>query len=106
MSSDKLTKCHDIPKILSEYNKRPGRISCLYSIEPCLYRIENPDGGSIDVRDIRLKKTNEIYKPKPGEDSPEAPIFSAIVEMDEDDFNAYKSLIENGGDYSVRKLPA
>ncbi|MEA3343856.1 MAG: hypothetical protein U9Q92_06870 [archaeon] len=106
MSSDKLTEDHDILKILDEYNRKPGRISCLYSIEACLHWIRNPDGGSIDVRDIWLKKTNEIYKPEPGEDSPEAPILNAIVEIPEDHFEQYKLQIEMGGDYSVTKLPA
>ena len=110
MSSDELTEKHNIPGILFAYNKKCGEISCLHSIEPCLYWIGNPDGETIsktiDVENIGIKRTGEIYIPKPDEDSPEAPIFSAIVEICEDDFEIYKSLIEKGKDYSVRKLPA
>ena len=106
MSSDKLTEDHDIPDILFAYNKKSDEISCLYSIEPCLHWIGNPNSGTIGVENIRIKRTGEIYRPKPGEDSPEAPIFSVTVEIDGDDFELYKSLIEDGGDYSVRKLPA
>ena len=112
MSSDELTERHNIPEFLEKYIRTSSEESCLYSIEPCLHWIRNPDGGTIDVENIWIEKTGEVFIPGTGVQKASdgnisgSPIFSAIVEMREDDFNAYKSLIEKGGDYSVRKLPA
>lgn len=115
MSSDELTERHNIPEFLEKYIRTSSEESCLHSMGSYLHLICNPDGGTIGVEDVRIKKTGEVFIPGTGvqkasdeNGSSGSPIFSAIVEIYEDDFEHYKSLIERefGDGYSVQEILA
>ena len=119
MASGELKESDNIPELLDKHIRTSSEESCLYSMRSYLHLICNPNGRTIDVESVRIKKTNEVFIRGTGpgtgvqEVSDEniscgSPIFSVILRMYEDDFELYKSLIERefGDGYSVRKTPA
>ncbi len=115
MASGKLMEGDNIPGFLDKYIRTSSKESCLRSIGSYLHLICNPNGGTIGVGDVRIKKTGEVFIPETGVQKASeenrfsgSPIFSVIVEIREYDLELYKSLIESefSSGYSVQEIPA
>ncbi len=115
MSSKEFDESDNIPEFLAKYIRTSSKESCLRSIGSYLHLISNPNGGTIDVEDIRIKKTGEVFISGTGvqEASDEntscgSPIFSVILRIYKDDLELYKSLIKSefGDGYSVQEILA